>query len=40
MKIGSSGGEDDEVVERTISIMRAILSSSSGQISGQCEKPK
>ena len=28
------------VVEATRSIMRAILSSSSGQISGQWEKPK
>ena len=39
--VGEEVGEESEVeVPETRSIMRAILSSSSGQMSGQCVKPK
>jgi hypothetical protein len=46
MKSGRRGGREEELeVERrgealTMSIIWAILSSSSGQMSGQCVKPK
>jgi len=47
MKMGRSGGSCDRVEEEerrgealTRSIIWAILSSSSGQMSGQCENPK
>lgn len=37
---GSGGGIREREEGETRSIMCAILSSSSGQMSGQCEKPK